>query len=124
MSTEQQVDHAVDFARAAAVDAAHGGEGRTDSEAETYADTLCRLHQAHVFDGMIAMYTAPYDKCLELQVTSEYFEEHFGCRADIERDPWPDHECICKSVTHEGVKIFCVESTSRRIRGSACSVTG
>ena len=89
---------------------AHGGEGRPESEAEAYADTLGRLHEAYVFDGMVSMQAGRYlCKKPELHVMPEYFHEHFGDREDIEHEPMPAQSCIRKSVVHSGVKIFCLE---------------
>jgi len=112
MNMEAMTERAVEATRDAETEAAHGGEGRPECEAEAYADTLCRVHQAYVFDGMVAMYAGRYSKCPELHVMPEYFDENFGYRADIEHEPMPAQKCVCKSVMHEGVKIFCLEDAN------------
>jgi len=94
-------------------EAAHGGEGRPESEAEAYADTLGRLHEAYLFDGMVSMQAGRYlCKKPELHVMPEYFDEHFGHRTDIEFEPMPAQSCIRKSVMCSGVKIFCLEDAT------------
>mgnify|MGYP003488707610 CR=1 FL=1 len=107
---DNAVDIAAEHARDRETEAAHGGEGREECEAEAYADTLGRLHEAYVFDGMVSMQAGRYlCKTPELHVMPEYFHEHFGDRADIEHEPMPAQSCIRKSVVHSGVKIFCLE---------------
>ena len=107
---ERAVEIAAEATRDAETEAEHGGEGRQESEAEAYADTLGRLHEAYVFDGMVSMQAGRYlCKKPELHVMPEYFHEHFGDREDIEHEPMPAQSCIRKSVVHSGVKIFCLE---------------
>ena len=83
-------------------------EKHIECEAEAYADTLGRLHKAYVFSGMVSMY-ANTSGDVDLHVMPEYFNQHFGNRTDIEREPLPAHECIRVSVMVDGVKIFCME---------------
>ena len=107
---DRAVERAAEATRDTETEAAHGGEGREECEAEAYADTLGRLHEAYVFDGMVSMQAGRYlCKKPELHVMPEYFHEHFGDRADIEHEPMPAQSCIRKSVVHSGVKIFCLE---------------
>ena len=112
-------DNAVEIAAEATRDreteAAHGGEGRQESEAEAYADTLGRLHQAYVFDGMVALYISRYSGIPELHVMPEYFDEHFSGRGGIEHENLPQQSCIRKSVIHSGVKIFCLEDATFQV---------
>jgi len=107
---ETAVEIAAEHTRDRETEQAHGCEGRPESEAEAYADTLGRLHEAYVFDGMVSMQAGRYlCKKPELHVMPEYFDEHFGDRADIEFEPMPAQGCIRKSIIHSGVKIFCLE---------------
>ena len=107
---ETAVSAASEATRDRETEAAHGGDGREECEAEAYADTLGRLHEAYVFDGMVSMQAGRYlCKKPELHVMPEYFHEHFGDREDIEHEPMPAQSCIRKSVVHSGVKIFCLE---------------
>jgi hypothetical protein len=106
---ERAVSAAAEATRDAETEAEHGGEGKPESEAEAYADTLGRLHAAYAFDGMVAMSASRYGRNPDLHVMPEYFNEHFGDRADIEHEPMPAQSCIRKSITHSGVKIFCLE---------------
>jgi hypothetical protein len=106
---EAAVERAAEATRDRETEQAHGGEGRQECEAEAYADTLGRLHAAYVFDGMVAMSARRYGRNPDLHVMPEYFNEHFGHRADIEFEPMPAQSCIRKSITHSGVKIFCLE---------------
>ena len=111
---ERAVEIAAEHARDRETEAAHGGEGREECEAEAYADTMGRLHQAYVFDGMVALYVSgPHGSGIpELHVMPEYFHEHFNDRADIEFEPMPAQSCIRKSVMCSGVKIFCLEDAT------------
>ena len=107
---ERAVSAAAEHTRDRETEAAHGGDGRPESEAEAYADTLGRLHQAYVFDGMVALYVSRYGSGIpELHVMPEYFDEHFSGRGGIEHENLPQQSCIRKSVIHSGVKIFCLE---------------
>ena len=109
---DNAVEIAAEHTRDRETEAAHGGEGRPESEAEAYADTLGRLHQAYVFDGMVALYVSgPHGSGIpELHVMPEYFHEHFNDRADIECEALPKQGCVCRSFMHEGVKIFCLDN--------------
>jgi hypothetical protein len=108
---ERAVERAAESTRDAETEAAHGGEGKPECEAMAYADTLGRLHQAYVFDGMVALYVSgPHGSGIpELHVMPDYFSEHFGHRADITFESLPAQSCVRKSVMHENVKIFCLE---------------
>jgi len=117
MSTfDNAVEAAAEHTRDRETEAAHGGEGRPECEAMAYADTLGRLHEAYVFDGMVSMQAGRYlCKKPELHVMPEYFHEHFGDRADIEFEPMPAQSCIRKSVMCSGVKIFCLEDATFQV---------
>ena len=108
---ETAVSAASEATRDRETEAAHGGDGREECEAEAYADTLGRLHEAYVFDGLITMYAKGphFTSTPELHVRPDYFSDNFGDRADIEHEPMPAQSCIRKSVVHSGVKIFCLE---------------
>ena len=110
---ETAVSAASEATRDRETEQVHGGEGRPESEAEAYADTLGRLHEAYLFDGMVSMQAGRY-LCNkpELHVMPEYFDEHFGHRTDIEHEPMPAQSCIRKSVMCSGVKIFCLEDAT------------
>jgi len=106
---ERAVSAAAEATRDRETEQAHGGDGRPECEAEAYADTLGRLHEAYLFDGMVYMQAGRYlCKTPELHVMPEYFDEHFGHRTDIEHEPMPS--CIRKSVMCSGVKIFCLDN--------------
>jgi hypothetical protein len=109
---DNAVSAAAEATRDRETEQAHGGEGREECEAEAYADTIGRLHQAYVFDGMVAMYVSgPHGSGIpELHVMPEYFDEHFSGRGGIEHENLPQQSCIRKSVMHDGVKIFCLEN--------------
>ncbi len=108
---ETAVSAASEATRDRETEAAHGGDGRPECEAEAYADTLGRLHQAYAFDGMVALYiTGPHGSgAPELHVMTDYFNDHFGASAGINHEPIPSLSCIRKSVMISGVKIFCIE---------------
>jgi len=108
---DNAVDIAAEYTRDRETEAEHGGEGREESEAEAYADTLGRLHQAYAFDGMVALYiTGPHGSgAPELHVMTDYFNDHFGASAGINHEPIPSLSCIRKSVMISGVKISCIE---------------
>jgi hypothetical protein len=108
---ERAVERAAEATRDAETEAEHGGDGREECEAEAYADTLGRLHQAYVFDGMVMLLAYPYTG-VELCVTPGYFEEHFGQRPDIATYPLPQLSSIRRFVIHENVKISCIEKAS------------
>ena len=109
-------DNAVEIAAEATRDReteqAHGGEGREECEAEAYADTIGRLHQAYVFDGMVALYiSGPHGSGIpELHVMPDYFDEHFGYYTDIAYEALPAQSCVRRSIMHAGVKIFCLDN--------------
>ena len=108
---ERAVEAAAEHSRDRETEQAHGGDGRPECEAEAYADTLGRLHEAYVFDGMVSMQAGRYlCKKPELHVMPEYFHEHFNDRADIECEALPKQGCVCRSFMHEGVKIFCLDN--------------
>ncbi len=111
----REVERAAEATRDTETEAAHGGEGRPECEAEAYADTLGRLHAAYVFDGMTMLFAYPHSgfagasPALQLCVSTEYFNEHFDDRPDVVRNPDPSTSCIEKFIMHSGVKIFCLE---------------
>ena len=87
---ERAVSAAAEHTRDRETEAAHGGDGRPECEAEAYADTLGRLHQAYAFDGMVALYISRYGNGIpELHVMPEYFDEHFSGRGGIEHENLP-----------------------------------
>ena len=108
---ERAVSAAAEHSRDRETEQAHGGEGRPECEAEAYADTLGRLHEAYVFDGLITMYAKGphFTNTPELHVRGDYFADNFGDRADIEFEPLPAQSCIRVSIIHSGVKIFCLQ---------------
>ena len=114
---ERAVSAAAEHTRDRETEAAHGGDGRPECEAEAYADTLGRLHEAYVFDGLITMYAKGphFTSTPELHVRPDYFSDNFGDRADIEHEPMPAQSCIRKSVIHSGVKIFCLEDATFQV---------
>ena len=114
---ERAVSAAAEHTRDRETEAAHGGDGRPECEAEAYADTMGRLHQAYVFDGMVALYVSgPHGSGTpELHVRPDYFSDNFGDREDIEHEPMPAQSCIRKSVIHSGVKIFCLEDATFQV---------
>ena len=110
---ERAVSAAAEHTRDRETEQAHGGEGRPECEAEAYADTIGRMHQAYVFDGMVALYISRYGSGIpELHVMPEYFDEHFSGRSDIEYEALPAQSCVRRSIMHEGVKIFCLEDAT------------
>jgi hypothetical protein len=104
---ETAVERAAEATRDVETEAEHGGEVRQECEAEAYADTLGRLHQAYRFDGMVMVLIR--SSGVALCVTDEYFDEHFGDRTDIAYEPMPVHGSVQKSIQHEGVKISCLQ---------------
>jgi len=107
---ERAVERAAEATRDRETEEAHGGEGREECEAEAYADTLGRLHEAYVFDGMASMQAGRYlCKKPELHVMPDYFADNFGDRDDIYSEPLPAQGSVRKSIIHSGVKIFCLE---------------
>ena len=109
---ETAVEIAAEHTRDRETEAAHGGDGRPECEAMAYADTLGRLHEAYVFDGLITMYAKGphFTNTPELHVMPDYFHEHFNDRADIECEALPKQGCVLRSIMHEGVKIFCLDN--------------
>ena len=109
---DRAVERAAEATRDTETEAAHGGEGREECEAEAYADTMGRLHAAYVFDGMVMLLAYPHTG-LELSVTPAYFDEHFGgYGSDIQTDPLPQLSSIRRYVMHAGVKISCIEKAN------------
>ena len=109
---DNAVSAAAEATRDRETEAAHGGEGRQESEAEAYADTIGRMHQAYAFDGMVALYVSgPHGSGIpELHVMPKYFDEHFGHRYDdVDYEDLPAQSCVRRSIMHEGVKIFCLD---------------
>jgi len=110
---ERAVSAAAEHTRDRETEQAHGGEGREECEAEAYADTLGRMHEAYRFDGMVMLFAYPHSgfagqsPALQLCVSTEYFNEHFDDRPDVVRNPAPSS--IEKSIMHGGVKIYCLE---------------
>jgi len=105
---ERAVEIAAEHTRDRETEQAHGGEGRPESEAEAYADTLGRMHDAYRFDGLVVLLGYNYSG-LEITVTPLYFDANFGHRSDIVTDPLPALSSIRRYVMHEGVKISCIE---------------
>jgi hypothetical protein len=108
---ERGVEIAAEHTRDRETEVAHGGEGRPECEAEAYADTIGRMHDAYRFDGMVILLGYNYSG-LELTVTPLYFDENFGHRSDIQTDPLPALSSIRRYVMHAGVKISCIEKAN------------
>jgi len=109
---ERAIVKAAESTRDRETEAAHGGpDAVSECDALVYADAISRAHQCCVFDGMVAIYASgPHRSGIpELHIMPNYFDEHFGDRADINYENLPAQSCIRKSVMHDGVKIFCME---------------
>ena len=109
---ERAVSAAAEHSRDRETEAAHSCDGvncgPVECEAEAYADTLGRMHDAYVFDGLVVLLGYNYSG-LEITVTPLYFDANFGHRSDIVTDPLPALSSIRRYVMHEGVKISCIE---------------
>ena len=116
---ERAVEIAAEHTRDRETEQAHSCDGvncgPVECEAEAYADTLGRLHEAYVFDGMTMLFAYPHSgfagqsPALQLCVSTEYFNEHFDSRPDVVRKPDPSTLSIEKFIMHSGVKIYCLE---------------